>query len=183
MGCRVYWSQTMNETTPSVSLVPEERIASKVLLVRGIKVMLDRDLAELYAVRSIALRQQVKRNQERFPSDFMFQLNASEADILVSQNVIPSKKSLGGSLPFAFTEQGVAMLSSVLRSKRAVQVNIQIIRTFTKLRQILAGNTEIQPKIEKMDDQNQSFYKILGQLLAEEEKPQHRIGFRSGDSD
>ena len=173
----------MQKTIPSVSLIPDERIISKVLLIRGVKVMLDRDLAKLYEVKSIALRQQLKRNQERFPSDFMFQLNAKEADILVSQNVIPSKRSLGGTLPYAFTEQDVAMLSSVLRSKRAVQVNIQIIRTFTMLRQILASNAKIKTKIEKMDDQIQSIYKILGQLLAEEEKPKHRIGFRSGQAD
>jgi len=96
--------------------------------------MLDRDLAHLYGVRSIALRQQVKRNIERFPNDFMFQLTKQEIKFLVSQNVIPSKRSLGGYLPYAFTEQGVAMLSSVLRSKQAVQVNIEIMRAFMRLR-------------------------------------------------
>jgi hypothetical protein len=86
--------------------------------------MLDRELAELYSVKTIALRQQVKRNRIRFPKDFLFQLSKKEAEMLVSQNVIPSRRSLGGSLPYAFTEQGVAMLSSVLTSSRAVQVNI-----------------------------------------------------------
>jgi hypothetical protein len=91
-----------------------------ILLIRGEKVMLDSDLARLYGVRAIALRQQVKRNQDRFPADFMLQLTAEEVDGLVSQSVIPSRKHLGGFLPYAFTEEGVAMLSSVLRSKRAV---------------------------------------------------------------
>ena len=94
--------------------VPQEVIARKIFLIRGKKVILDRDLSDLYVVKTIALRQQVKRNRRRFPSDFMFQLKKEEAETLVSQNVIPSKRSLGGYLPYAFTEQGVAMLSSVL---------------------------------------------------------------------
>ena len=108
------------------ALIPAERIERAILLIRRHKVMLDRDLAVLYGVRPIALRQQVKRNQRRFPADFMFQLTPQEAAILVSQAVIPSRKHLGGFLPYAFTEQGVAMLSSVLRSDRAVDVNIAI---------------------------------------------------------
>ena len=102
--------------------ISAEVIERKIFFIRGQKVMLDRDLAVLYGVRAIALRQQVKRNPDRFPKDFMFQLSQQETGILLSQNVIPSKRSLGGSLPYAFTEQGVAMLSSVLTSKRAVQV-------------------------------------------------------------
>ena len=101
-------------------LVPVERIERTILLLRGQKVMLDRDLAVLYGVKPIALRQQVRRNPSRFPLDFMFQLSREEADLLVSHNVIPSLRSLGGSLPYAFTQEGVAMLSSVLRSRRAV---------------------------------------------------------------
>ncbi len=100
------------------SLIPAKRIERAILLIRGHKVMLDRDLAELYGVKAIALRQQVSRNRPRFPPDFMFRLNRDEAETLVSQNVIPSKRSLGGSLPYAFTQEGVAMLSSVLRSVR-----------------------------------------------------------------
>src|SRR5579872_2210389 len=99
--------------------------------------MLDRDLAALYQVKPIALRQAVKRNSNRFPEDFAIQLSKEEAEVLVSQNVIPSRRSLGGFLPYAFTEQGVAMLSSVLRSERAAMVNIAIMRTFVRLRQIL----------------------------------------------
>ncbi len=114
--------------------VPVERIEKSILLIRSEKVLLDRDLAKLYGVKSIALRQQVGRNIDRFPEDFMFRLTEEEADALVSQNVIPSKRSLGGSLPYVFTQEGVAMLSSVLRSEQAVQVNIQIMRAFVRLR-------------------------------------------------
>ena len=110
------------------SLIPVERIERVILLIREQKVMLDRDLAELYGVKAIALRQQVSRNKARFPPEFMFQLSQDEAEALVSQNVIPSKRSLGGSLPYAFTQEGVAMLSSVLRSERAMLVNIEIMR-------------------------------------------------------
>ncbi len=105
-------------------LVPSEVIERRILLIRGQKVMLDRDLAALYQVKPIALRQAVKRNRSRFPADFVLQLTKEEAETLVSQTVIPSRRSLGGSLPCAFTEQGVAMLSSVLRSNRAVLVNV-----------------------------------------------------------
>src|SRR6266568_580936 len=105
-------------------------IERRIYLIPGNKVMLDRDLAELYGVKPIALRQQVKRNRRRFPADFMFRLTMREANILVSQNVIPSRRSLGGSLPYVFTQEGVAMLSSVLKSDRAVRVNVAIMRAF-----------------------------------------------------
>ena len=108
--------------------------------------MLDKDLAELYVVKAIVLRQTVKRNIKRFPSDFMFQLNKEEAKLLVSQKVIPSMKYFGGHLPYVFTEQGVAMLSSVLNSDRAIQMNIQIIRTFTQLRELLSTPQRIKRK-------------------------------------
>ena len=133
------------------ALIPVEVIENKIFLMRGKKVMLDKDLAVLYGVKPIALRQQVKRNHTRFPDDFIFQLSAQETDILVSQNVIPSKKQLGGFLPYAFTEQGVAMLSSVLKSSRAVNVNIQIVRTFVKLREMMATHKDLQIKIENME--------------------------------
>ena len=113
--------------------------------------MIDKDLAELYQVRAIALRQAVKRNIKRFPPDFMFQLKESEVKILVSQNVIPSMKYFGGYLPYVFTEQGVAMLSSVLNSERAIQVNILIMRAFTKLREILLTHKDLAAKIEVLE--------------------------------
>ena len=106
----------------NTEVIPQELIASKIYPIRGRRVMLDRDLAELYKVKPIALRQQVKRNAKRFPSDFIFQLTKEEADLLVSQNVIPSKRSLGGHLPYAFTYNGVSMLSSALNSDRAIKL-------------------------------------------------------------
>ncbi|MBI3471505.1 MAG: ORF6N domain-containing protein, partial [Candidatus Solibacter usitatus] len=110
--------------------MPVRSVERKIHVIRGQRVMLDRDLAELYMVPTIALRQQVKRNHARFPEDFVFHLSEDEANALVSQLVIPSCRSLGGFLPYAFTQQGVAMLSSVLRSDRAVRVNIAIMRAF-----------------------------------------------------
>lgn len=165
----------MKQSDAPLSLIPDERIANKVLLIRGIKVMLDRDLAELYSVTTGNLNKAVTRNIGRFPKDFMFRITKEEFN-LIFQN---GTSSWGGTRKAsrAFTEQGVAMLSSVLKSKRAIQVNIQIIRTFTKLREILASNVEIRRKIEKMGNHIQSIYKILGQLLIEEEKPKRRIGF------
>jgi phage regulator Rha-like protein len=172
----------------TIVTVPQETIINQILLIRGKKVMLDRDLADLYQVDTRSLNKAVKRNMSRFPSDFMFRLNPIEVEMLVSQNVIPSRKVLGGSSPFTFTEQGVAMLSSVLNSHRAIQVNIQIIRTFTKLREILADNRKLAQKVELMErkyDKHifQIFTAIKG-LKADKkksvgiDKPRELIGFR-----
>jgi len=162
-------------------VIPIERIEQCIYLIRNQKIMFDKDLASLYGIKPIALRQQVKRNKDRFPPDFMFQLNDKEVDILLSQNVIPSRKSLGGYNPYAFTEQGVAMLSSVLRSKRAVEVNIAIMRTFVKLRQILADNALLRRKIESMerkyDEQFQQVFNVLKYMISEETKPRTPFGF------
>ena len=148
--------------------------------------MIDKDLADLYGVKPIVLRQQVKRNIERFPSDFMYQLKDKEVADLLSQNVIPSRKSLGGHNPYVFTEQGIAMLSSVLRSKRAIQVNIAIMRTFIKLRKILADNAMLRDKIESMeqkyDEQFKVVFKVLKEMLAKPEKPKQPFGFHSKKS-
>ncbi len=163
------------------SIIPIERIQQGIYLIRNQKVMLDRDLADLYGVKSIALRQQVKRNIGRFPPDFMYQLTDEEVSVLLSQNVIPSRRSLGGHNPYAFTEQGVAMLSSVLRSKRAVEVNIAIMRTFVKLRRILADNALLRKKIESMekkyDEQFQQVFTILQLMVRQETKPKKPFGF------
>jgi hypothetical protein len=161
-------------------------VERKILLLRGERVMLDRDLAALYGVRSIALRQAVKRNIKRFPSDFLLQLTPEEAERLVSQNVIPSKQSLGGSLPYAFTEQGVAMLSSVLRSGRAVEVNVEIMRAFVRLREILSGNADLARKLEQLEQKYDAQFKVvfdaIRQLMAPPpEPPKKRIGFTGGD--
>lgn len=165
-------------------LIPNELIETKIYVIRGSNVMLDKDLALLYQVKPIALRQQVKRNIERFPLDFMFQLNDVEVDNLLSQNVIPSKKILGGSLPLVFTEQGVAMLSSVLSSKRAIMVNIQIMRTFTKIKKVITTSKEMKLKLDLViktlkehDAQIGTIYSMLDQLLVPPEENKRQIGF------
>ena len=125
--------------------INEQLIVDRVLLIRGIKIMLDKDLAEMYGVSTAALNQAVKRNISRFPDDFMFQLSSENFKFLISHSVISKKEGRGGTrkLPYAFTEQGVAMLSSVLNSETAIQVNIQIIRVFTKMKQLLLENKEL----------------------------------------
>jgi len=172
--------------TKSSAIIPIERIQNSIYLIRNQKVMLDKDLAALYGVKPIALRQQVKRNKGRFPSDFMYQLTDKEVTILLSQNVIPSYKSLGGFNPYVFTEQGVAMLSSVLKSRRAVEVNIAIMRTFMKLREILATNELLRRKIESMerkyDEHFKTVFEVLKKMLAEPEKPKEPFGFRKRTS-
>ena len=143
-------------------LILVETIEQKIYLVRGHKVMLDRDLAEMYEVPTRRLNEQVKRNISRFPSDFMFQLSSEEADNLRSQ-FATSSPGHGGRryLPYVFTEQGVAMLSSVLNSERAVQVNIAIMRTFVKLRQMLASNAELARRLAAMEKKyDTQFYPV-----------------------
>ena len=152
--------------------------------------MFDRDLAALYGVETKVLNQAVKRNIKRFPMDFMFQLNRKESEIWRSQIVTTSQDRFSiesrntKNLPYVFTEQGVAMLSSVLKSEKAIEVNIQIIRIFTKLREILNSNQKIAEKIRRMekryDEEIGEIFKILGQLIKEEEKPKKRIGFNTG---
>ncbi|MFC1675237.1 ORF6N domain-containing protein [Candidatus Omnitrophota bacterium] len=153
-------------------LIPAEAIERKIFLIRGQKVMLSSHLAHLYGVTTSALIQAVKRNIERFPEDFMFKLTAGESRILVSQNVIPTLRSFGGSLPYAFTEQGVAMLSSILRSKRAVQVNIAIMRAFVKLRRIISGHkglarklADLERKIETHDIDIREIFEAIRHLM------------------
>ena len=162
------------------SLVPVEVITSKIYLIRNQKVMLDRDLAELYGVETKVLKQAVRRNIKRFPDDFMFELSRDEFKNLRSQFVT---SSWGGARysPMAFTEQGVAMLSSVLNSDRAIQVNVQIMRVFTQLRQMLSTHVELKKKIEAMEKKYDENFKIvfeaIKQLLDNEERPKRRIGY------
>ena len=171
----------------SKSLIPVERIEKSILLIRGHKVMLDSDLAELYGVTTARLNEQVRRNKERFPKDFGFQLTQKEFEVLISQIATSKKSGSGGrrKLPWVFTEHGILMLSSVLRSKRAIQVNIQIMRTFTRMRQMLASNKGLMEKIlamEKKYDKNfQIVFRAIQQLMEEEEKPKHQIGFKTKD--
>ena len=160
----------------NTSLVPVERIQKCIYVIRGRKVMLDSDLAGLYGVETKVLLQAVKRNIERFPSDFMFQLSAGEFKILRSQIVT---SSWGGRryAPCAFTEEGVAMLSSVLRSKRAIEINIAIMRVFVHLRQVLADNAALRKKLEEHDEKIKYIFNLLGQMLQEPKKPKKRIGY------
>ncbi|MCH7773849.1 MAG: ORF6N domain-containing protein, partial [Bacteroidetes bacterium] len=170
------------------SVIPTENAINKILIIRNQKVILDRDLALLYKVETRALKQAVKRNIKRFPPDFMFVLFKKEIDLLVSQNVIPSKRSLGGSLPYVFTEQGVAMLSSVLRSPRAIEVNIGIMRAFVQMRQLLASQKGLMRKILDMETKYDAQFKIVFTAIRQlmeppKAKPKHRIGFKSGKDD
>jgi len=164
------------------ALVPIERIERAILLVRGEKVLLDADLAALYGVDTRSLVQAVKRNLGRFPADFMFQLTSEEFDNLRSQFVI---SSWGGrrSSPYAFTEQGVSMLSSVLKSRRAVQVNVEIMRTFVRLRQMLASHADLARKLDTLekryDAQFKAVFDAIRQLMAPPEPKRKRIGFRT----
>ena len=165
----------------NVASVPPERIERSILLIRGQKVMLSVHLAELYDVETRALNQAVKRNIIRFPQDFMFQLSEAEAQQLVSQNVIPHKKYFGGSLPYAFTEQGVAMLSSVLNSETAIKVNIEIMRAFVRLRRMLASHADLARKLEALEKKYDAQFKVvfdaIRQLMATPEPKKRPIGF------
>lgn len=168
------------------ALIPVERIERSILLIRGHKVLLDRDLAELYGVKAIALRPQVRRNLNRFPNDFMFQLTAEESEALVSQSVIPSRRSLGGFLPYAFTQEGVAMLSSVLRSERAVLVNIEIMRAFVRLRELLASHVELARRLDELEKKYDSQFRIVFDAIRDlmtppPSPPRRRIGFHARD--
>jgi len=168
-------------------------IQNKIFEVRGCRVMLDYHLAELYQVETRALKQAVKRNIERFPSDFMFVLSKDEANLLlsigVSQNVIPPAYNFGVAMPMAFTEQGVAMLSSVLRSKVAIEVNISIMRAFVLMRQMAIGYEELLKRIEELevstDAQFNELYQALTQLLSQSKQQKERrpVGFVSYNRD
>jgi hypothetical protein len=170
-----------------VLAVPQEAIMNQIYFVRGHKVMLDLHLAELYKVENRILKQAVRRNMDLFPSDFMFVLNESEMVGLVSQNVIPSKQHFGGSQPFAFTETGVAMLSSVLKSKRAKEMNIAIMRAFVALRKMLIDNTELRLAIEEIRKKTYNntknieiVFQYLDELIEkkEDQKPRKQIGYK-----
>jgi len=160
------------------SLIPIERIASSIYLIRGEKVMLDSHLADLYGVPTSRLNEQVKRNIERFPSEFAFQISQEEFDSLMSQIAI-SKTGRGGrrKLPWVFTEHGVAMLSSILRSKKAVQVNISIIKTFVRMREMLATHKDLARKVEKHDKEIANLYDHLQKLLTPPKSSKKQIGY------
>lgn len=163
------------------ALVPVQRIEQAILLVRGQKVMLDADLAALYGVRTKALVQAVKRNLGRFPEDFMFQLTNQELKNLRSQSVTSSRWGGRRYPPYAFTEQGVAMLSSVLKSQRAVWVNIEIMRAFVRLRRMLASHANLQRRLDelekKYDEKFRAVFDAIRQLMKPPEPKRGRIGF------
>ena len=171
-------------------LIPTEQIMNKIFLIRDEKVMLDVHLAEIYGVETRVLKQAVRRNMELFPDDFMFILTDNEIAIMVSQNVIPSKQHLGGSNPFVFTETGVAMLSSVLKSKKAKEMNVAIMRAFVALRKMLLNHTEmrleieeIKKKLENQDKNIELVFTYLDELMDKHENPTPRktIGFKKPD--
>lgn len=166
------------------SFIPAERIETKIFLFRGVKVMLARDLALLYGVETKVLNQAVNRNIERFPGDFMFQLTKEEEVIWRSQIVTSKSERIGlRYAPYAFTEQGVAMLSSVLKSKQAIMVNIQIIRAFTKLREMMSENDSLRLKLEvlekRFDEQFKVVFDALRRILTVEDSPKPEIGFKA----
>jgi len=167
-------------------IIVDEVVMSKIYIVRGQKVMLDKDLAELYHIETKYLKRQVKRNIERFPEDFMMELTKEEEDSLRCQFGTLKRGEHIKYLPYAFTEQGVAMLSSVLNSPKSIQVNIQIIRIFTRIRQMLMDNTEIRLAIEKLEkktDNNTKNIEVVFQYMdelidkKENKKPRKKIGY------
>jgi hypothetical protein len=174
-------------------MIPDQVIVNKIYFMRGQKVMLDRDLAELYRVETKVLNQAVKRNADRFPGDFMFQLAKKEWESLRSQFVTleTGRGKYPKFLPYAFTEQGVAMLSAVLNSETAIQVSIQIIRVFTRMREVLFAHKDILLQLEKVekkltghDEDIQLIFQYLKQLLTPpEQPPRQKIGFRRKDEE
>ncbi|MCG2726048.1 MAG: ORF6N domain-containing protein [Elusimicrobia bacterium] len=165
-------------------IVSVKNIQRQIYFVRGQKVMLDKDLAKLYGVKPIRLREQVKRNKERFPEDFMFQLTDKETDIMVSQNSIPSKKHLGGHLPYVFTEYGAVMLASILNTAVAVQMSIFVVRAFVKLKEMLFLHKELAKKLGELEKrvngsemEIRTLFEAIRGLMDLPEKKKKRIGF------
>lgn len=172
------------------ALVTEQKILNRIYVVRGQKIMLDRDLAELYGIETRVLKQAIKRNTARFPKDFMFVMTDKEIDGMVSQNVIPSKSYFGGAAPFCFTEQGVTMLSCILNSKTAIEVNLRVIRVFVKMREYALTHKEILLQLAKMEKEVkgnskdiENIFMVVKELLEKDSKPspRNRIGFKQYD--
>jgi len=176
--------------TNKTVVLHEVVIANKIILIRDERVILDVHLAVFYGVETRALKQAVRRNRDRFPTDFMYELTAFEIDDVVSQNVIPSKSHFGGAVPFAFNENGIAMLSTVLNSKKAIEVNIAIMRTFTILRKalllqkdIVQEIVEIKKKLINQDKNIERVFSCLDELMKKKEppKPRKKIGYKLPD--
>lgn len=168
-------------------ILKEEKVASFIHFIRGQQVILDFDLALLYGVETRVLKQAVKRNLIRFPADFMFVLKNKEVKLLVSQFVIPSKGKFGGAMPMAFSEQGVAMLSGVLHSPKAIEVNIAIMRTFVQIRKFLSLHEEFEKEFyemqKKYDYQFALVFEAIKMLTTEKKKRRKRIGFNIHHND
>ena len=169
--------------TDKLQLIKDENISSKIYNIRGLQVMLDRDLAVLYQTETRTLKQTVKRNIDRFPSDFMFELSEEDMNLMVSQSVIPSKSYFGGAKPFAFTEQGVSMLSSVIKTSVAVEISLKIIRTFVEMRRFLSSNGELFQRLDLIEKRqlafemkaDDKFEKIFTAIESNEVKPKQGI--------
>jgi hypothetical protein len=164
-----------------MELVSQQHIERKIFTIRGVQVMLDKNLAEFYEVKPIRLREQVKRNPKRFPSDFVFQLTEQEMEYMVSQNAIPSKQSLGGHLPYVFTEQGVSAVSGVLKSNKAAEVHVIIMRTFVAMRKFLLHNASVFQRLDQLElkqlQSDEKFNRIFRALEAGQPKPDKGIFF------
>jgi phage regulator Rha-like protein len=166
-------------------VLDENSLIDQIYFIRKIKVMLDKDIAELFGVKPIRLREQVKRNLNRFPGHFMFQLSEQEVDMMVSQNAIPSRKYLGGTLPYVFSEHGVLMLANVLKSELAIDVSIRLVEIFVKMREMSYENKEILTKLDRLeskvtahDKEIQLIFATLKKLLNPPQVPRIRIGFK-----
>ena len=163
------------------SILRENKIKDKIHVIRGMQVILDRDIAVLYNIETRALKQAVNRNIKRFPQDFMFILTENETEMMVSQNVIPSKKHLGGALPYAFTEQGIANLASVLTSDKAIEVNIQIMRAFVSMRRFIASNARIFHRLDNVEkkqiEHDSQFEQVFKAIEDKDLKPEKGIFF------
>ena len=169
-----------------LSEIKNENIAQHIYFISGEKVMVDVDLASINGVETRVLKQADRRNITRFPDDFLFQLSENEINHVVSQNVIPSKSYFGGAKPFAFAEQGIAMLSGVLKSKRAIQVNVAIMRTFVQMRKLMLNYKDLEEKIEqlekKYDENFNIIFKVIKQLIGDKNKPVRPVGYKNYDN-
>ena len=168
-------------------IVPDEVLINKIFILRNQRIMLDRDLAELYGVKSIRLREQVQRNIARFPAKFMFQLTNEEVEFMVSQNAIPSKRHLGGAQPFAFTEHGILMLANVLKSEKAIAMSVRIIEVFIRMRELMLTNKEVLLQLEILEkhvignsEDIRKIFSALRHLLNPPKPPRKKIGFQIG---
>jgi hypothetical protein len=166
-------------------VIPNEVITSKIYFIRNQKVMFDRDLAELFMIKPYRLREQVSRNIEKFPEHFMFRLNEIEVDLMLSQNAIPSKQILGGSMPYVFTEHGVLQLANVIRSERATQMSIKIIEVFVSLRDFLVDTLNlkievdmIKKKLINQDKNIELVFSYLDELIEKKEVERTKIGYK-----